>query len=197
MENRQRQLEIIKSLNDNRSKVSALYSLYNSSILTAEEDRTNIISLYEQMIDIKNSMNEISNRIYNVRKDERAEEYNKNKTAIKKMKTDATTVSDEFSSSCKKYRLALQDCGSLKAEYKHDISELCKEFKAIVDENTDAIVIKGYKQQIRIIKAILEKIEALISDYNIKKNKLEGDSERFGEIYSSINNLAESFASIA
>ena len=87
MENRQRQLEIIKSLNDNRSKVSALYSLYNSSILTAEEDRTNIISLYEQMIDIKNSMNEISNRIYNVRKDERAEEYNKNKTAIKKMKT--------------------------------------------------------------------------------------------------------------
>ena len=41
MENRQ--LEIIKQLNDNRSKLSALYSLYNSSLLVAEESRVELI----------------------------------------------------------------------------------------------------------------------------------------------------------
>ena len=52
MENREQLLEIIKKLNDNRSKLSALYSLYNSSLLMAENDRADLSSYYEQMIDL-------------------------------------------------------------------------------------------------------------------------------------------------
>ena len=51
--------EIIKLLNDNRSKLSALYSLYNSSLLVAESERQNLTVLYDQMIDAKNDLNQI------------------------------------------------------------------------------------------------------------------------------------------
>ena len=77
------------------------------------------------------------------------------------------------------------------------MSELCKRFKSKVDENTPAIVIKGYKQQVRIIKAIFEKIEALISDYNVKKNKVEEDSERFNSLVETVNSMMEQLSKIA
>ena len=42
--------DIIIKLNDNRSKLSALFSLYNSSLLDAEEGRAILSEYYEQMI---------------------------------------------------------------------------------------------------------------------------------------------------
>ena len=59
---------IIKELNDNRSKLSALFSLYNSSLLTAEDDRATLSTYYEQMVDFKNDLNMISNVIYTSKK---------------------------------------------------------------------------------------------------------------------------------
>lgn len=192
-----RQLEIIKELNNNRSKLSALYSLYNSSLLVAETSRAELSSYYEQMIDFKNELNSLTNLIASVKKAERVDAYNKNKSKIKRIDSEINVVNNNFKDNCNKYRIALQECGSLKTEYKHTVSELCKEFKSTVDDNTDAIVIKGYKQQVKVIKAILERIEALISDYNVKKNKVEQDNEKFNEIYSSINSLLNQIKSIA
>ena len=64
-------------------------------------------------------------------------------------------------------------------------------FKAICEtEEVEPIVVKGYKQQVRIIKAILEKIELLISDYNVKRNKIEKDNNRFADLYYSVNELS-------
>ena len=192
-----RQLEIIKELNNNRSKLSALYSLYNSSLLVAETSRAELSSYYEQMIDFKNELNSLTNLIASVKKAERVDAYNKNKSKIKRIDSEINVVNNNFKDNCNKYRIALQECGSLKTEYKHTVSELCKEFKSTVDDNTDTIIIKGYKQQVKVIKAILERIEALISDYNVKKNKVEQDNEKFNEIYSSINSLLNQIKSIA
>lgn len=190
-----RQIEIIRELNDNRSKLSALYSLYNSALLGAEEERAELSSYYEQMIDFKNDVSLISNMIFAAKKSERSKTATQNKSKIKKLNTDAKSVNSNFKNVCSKYKLALQDCGSLKTEYKHNVSELCKEFKAICepDENT----YKGYKQQVKMIKAILEKIELLISNYNVNKNKIEKDSENFNQIYESVNSMIEQLQSIA
>ncbi|MBR6778803.1 MAG: hypothetical protein IKM43_01450 [Clostridia bacterium] len=195
MENRDKLLDIIKKLNDNRSKLSALYSLYNSSLLMAENDRADLSSYYEQMIDLRNNVNEISTAIYNAKKTERSKLFTKNKSKIKLIGNQVNEANDNFSSSCKKYKLALKDCGSLKTEYKHEVSALCKEFKSIADENVDAMIIKGYKQQVKIIKAILDKIELLIADYNVKKNKVEQDNERFTALYGSVATLIEKLQS--
>lgn len=182
-------LQIIKELNDNRSKLSALFSLYNSSLLVAEDNRQILTSCYEQMIDFKNDLNTISTEIAGAKKSERTTIFSRNKMKIKTLNKDALQVHEDFNSSCKKYRVALKECGSLKTEYKHTVSELCKEFKANITEETEPIVIKGYKQQVKIIKAILDKIEMLISDYNVKKNKIESDSEKFTQLYASVSDI--------
>lgn len=197
MTNNEELNEIIIKLNDNRSKLSALFSLYNSSLLDAEEGRASLSEYYEQMIDFKNDLNTLSTLIGNTKKSERSELISKNKSKMKTIHNEIGNVTDGFNSTCKKYRLALSDCGSLKTEYKHEVSELCKKFKSKVDENTPAIVIKGYKQQVRIIKAIFEKIEALISDYNVKKNKVEEDSERFNSLVETVNSMVEQLSRIA
>lgn len=187
--NNEKLLEIIKALNDNRSKLSALYSLYNSSLIVAEDNRQTLGTYFEQIIDFKNEANMISNSIFNAKKTERDAVISKNMSKIKRINNEINEVNENFKSSCKKYKLALQECGSLKTEYKHAVSELCKEFKACIDDNTDAIIIKGYKQQVKIIKAILEKIELLICDYNIKKNKVDEDNVKFDELFNSVNSL--------
>jgi hypothetical protein len=43
----------------------------------------------------------------------------------------------------------------------------------------------------------LEKIEVLIADYNVKKNKVEDDSAKFTELYASVNSLLTQLQSIA
>ena len=195
MENRL--LEIIKELNDNRSKLSALYSLYNSSLLAAEESRAELSGYYDQMIDFKNDLNALSSLIASVKKSERATEYNRNKFKIKNIVLEVKVVGESFKDNCNKYSIALKECGALKSEYKHTVSELCKEFKALVDENTEVSIVKGYKQQVKLIKIILEKIEQLISEYNVKKNKVEKDNEKFGQLYESVNSLVVQLESIA
>ena len=189
--NNQRLNEIIKQLNDNRSKLSALYSLYNSSLLVAENERAELGIYYEQMIDFKNEVNTIATEIAMAKKNERAEMLTRNRSKIKRLNSEVNQASLNFESSTKKYRIALKDCGSLKTEYKHIVSDLCKEFKSLVSEETESIVIKGYKQQVKIIKAILEKIELLISDYNVKKNKVEEDNSRFTALYTSVSDMLE------
>lgn len=188
MENK-RLLDIIKELNDNRSKLSALFSLYNNSLIMAEESRQSLSAHYEQMMDLKNDLCMITNTISAAKKSERSELFNRNSAKIKKINLDVKSLKDEFSQDSDKYKIALKDCGSLKTEYKQRVSELCKEFKSIANEETDAILIKGYRQQVKIIKAILERIELLISDYHVKKNKVEDDTAKFSALYDSVNTL--------
>ena len=190
-------LEIIRQLNDNRSKLSALYSLYNSSLLVAETNRIELSNYYEQMIDLKNDVNTLSQMISNMKKADRANAYIKNKAKIKHLDSEINLVNNYFNDETKKFKIALKECGTLKSEYKHTVSELCKEFKSLVNEDTDVSIIKGYKQQVKVIKAILEKIEFLISDYNVKKNKVEEDNTKFGQLYASVNSLLTQIQSIA
>ena len=178
---------IIKELNDNRSKLSALFSLYNSSLLTAEDDRATLSTYYEQMVDFKNDLNMISNVIYTSKKDERQEVFSKNKSKIKSLGNEISNLNVNFKDSCNRYKLALQ----------HEVSELCKKFKSSIDENTSPIIIKGFKQQVKIIKAILERIEMLIADYNVKKNKVDEDNERFTMLYESVNSMLSRLKTIA
>lgn len=189
--------QIIKDLNDNRSKLSALFSLYNSSLIVAEDTRQALSNYYEQMIDFKNDLNAITTQISECKKTERAKIYDKNKSKIKKLNVEASSLNNDFSSACKKYRVALKECGSLKSEYKHTVSELCKEFKANVTEDTEPVVIRGYKQQVKVIKAILEKIEMIVADYNVKKNRVEDDSSKFTQLYESVNDLITRLNQIA
>lgn len=183
------QLNIIKQLGDNRSKLSALFSLYNTNLLMAEQNRGELSIYYEQMIDFKNDLSNITTQIAKASKDTREQEANKNKAKVNRIDKESVKVKNNFSELTVKYRSALQECGSLKTEYKHNISELCKQFKSCIDADTPETIIKGYKNQVKVLKLILDKIEQLVADYNVKRNKVEKDSDSFNELYSSVHAL--------
>ena len=184
-----KQREILKQLNDNRSKLSALFSLYNNSLILAEENRTDLMNFFTQLLDYRNDLSTLTADMAKLKKADRTKAFAKLQPKIKSIDKDLKVVSQQFKSSCNKYMQALQECGSLKTEYKHEVSELCKEFKTTIDDSTSSMIIKGYKQQVKLIRAILDRIELLISDYNIKKNKVEQDSERFDELYNNVIEL--------
>ena len=74
---------------------------------------------------------------------------------------------------------------------------LRKEFKSLIDEETPEIILKMYKRQVHNIKTILDRIESLISDYNVKRNMVDENSTKFGELYSLTSSLVERLKEIA
>lgn len=195
MENRK--LEIIAELENNKEGLSSLFSLYNSLLLEAEDYRVALSEYFEQLIDKKNELSLISNMIYNSKKDERTEVYTKNKTKIKKFGGEIDNINKDFDNSLNNFKSALKKCGSLKTEYKTNISNLCKEYKALNLENAEENINKLFNKKVKVIKLILQKIENLISDYNVKKNKTEEDKTRFTELYSSAKILEKQLQTIA
>ena len=192
-----RKQDIINELENNKEGLSSLYSLYNSLLIEAEDYRVALGEYYEQLIDKKNDLSLISNLIYNSKKDERLEVYTKNKTKIKKFGGEIDVINKEFDGSLNNFKSALKKCGSLKTEYKTNISNLCKEYKALNLENPEAILNKKFNEKVKVIKRILARIENLIADYNVKKNKTEEYNTRFAELYSSTKTLIDRLQTIA
>ncbi len=183
------QLNIIKQLGDNRSKLSALFSLYNTNLLEAEENRNELSICYEQMIDCKNDLANITTHLAKANKAERAVESSKSQAKVTKIEKESNKIKNNFADLTIKYRSALKECGSLKTEYKHEISELCKVFKSNMDENLPENIVKSYRQQVKVLKTIFDKIEQLVADYNVKRNKVDQDNDSFNELYSAVHAL--------
>lgn len=191
-DNNQRKLDIMKSINEYRESIAALYSLYNNACLAAENNRSLLTQSYEEMIDHKNDLNTISISIANVKKSERAEALTKYRAKVKKLKIDIQETFEKFKATYDDYKVALKDCTPLRDKYKAELSKLCKEFKAITKQDED--IYKGYKQQIKFINNYLQKIEVLISDYNVKKNKTIENKEKFKELRASADSIIERLA---
>ena len=140
---------------------------------------------------VKNDLSNLTNQLARVNKTEREEELKKNQPKLKNMSKQIIKAREQFNEDRAKYRRALEDCGSLKTEYKHTLSELCKQFKNEIKDVSvvDNAVVRGYSQQVKVIKNIFSKIEALISDYNVKRNKIDQDGEQFAQLFESVQDI--------
>jgi len=193
MSNNERYLEIGKELTNCRSKIGALYNLINVTLLDAEQDRTELSSNYERMIDYKDNVNTILTDVSAVKKSERPQVITKNKSALKKIHKEAKEVNESFISLLTKYKKVLKESLPLKAEYIEEAKKLSAEIKILVSNGElDDTFKKGFSQQIKMINAYKENIEKLVSDYNVKRNQLENDNQKFNALYTSVNDAISS-----
>lgn len=193
MSNNERCLEIGKELTNCRSKIGALYNLINVTLLDAEQDRTELSSNYEKMIDYKDNVNTILTDVSAVKKSERPQVITKNKSALKKIHKEAKEVNESFISLLTKYKKVLKESLPLKAEYIEEAKKLSAEIKLLVSNGElDDTFKKGFSQQIKMINAYKENIEKLVSDYNVKRNQLENDNQKFNALYTSVNDAISS-----
>lgn len=192
-----KQLKVLSEITNCREKISALYFLYNSSILESEQQREEITGYFEQLIDLKDELNDLHNKIYDFKKSERVSAFNKNKTRINKLNQDATTAQFNFEDLSKKYRIALKDCNVLKKQYKEEFNKLVLEFNALNKQNPNDTIKSGFKVQYKHIVAIFEKIEAMVSDYNVKRNQLEQDTLKFVELFNIFSGILTKIKAVA
>ena len=193
MSNNERCLEIGKELTNCRSKIGALYNLINVTLLDAEQDRTELSSNYEKMIDYKDNVNTILTDVSAVKKSERSQVITKNKSALKKIHKEAKEVNESFISLLTKYKKVLKESLPLKVEYIEEAKKLSAEIKLLVSNGElDDTFKKGFSQQIKMINAYKENIEKLVSDYNVKRNQLENDNQKFTALYTSVNDAISS-----
>lgn len=193
MSNNERCLEIGKELTNCRSKIGALYNLINVTLLDAEQDRTEISSNYEKMIDYKDNVNTILTDVSAAKKSERPQVITKNKSALKKIHKEAQEVNQSFVSLLAKYKKVLKESLPLKAEYIEEAKKLSAEIKNLLSKGElDDTFKKGFSQQIKMINAYKENIEKLVSDYNVKRNQLDNDNEKFNALYTSVNDAISS-----
>lgn len=192
-----KQLKVLSEMTNCREKISALYFLYNSSIIEAEQNREELGGYFEQLIDLKDELNNLHNKIYEFKKSERLSAFNKNKSRINKLNADAESAQYNFEDLCKKYKVALKDCNSLKKEYKEEFNKLIVEFNALNKQNPDDTIKSGFKVQYKHIVQILEKIEAMVSDYNVKKNQMEQDAQKFVELFSIFSGILTKIKAVA
>lgn len=188
MSNNERCLEINKSMTDCASKMRALYSLVNVSLLDAEQDRTAIGLDYEKMIDYKNDVNSILTDVSAVKKAERPQLITKNKFKLKTIEKEAKQVKESFVALLAKFKQVLKESLPLKAQYLKEVKDLCNEFNAILKQDeVEEYHKKGFSQQLKMIKLINSKTDELIMDYNVKRNQLDSDNEKFNALYTSVN----------
>ena len=189
MSNNERCLEINKSMTDCTSKMRALYNLINVTLIDAEQDRTELGLDYEKMIDYKNDVNTILTDVSAVKKAERPQIISKNRGKLRTIQNDAKRVNESFVSVLAKYKKVLKESLPLKVEYLKEVKELCNEFNAILQNGqVEEYHKKGFSQQLKMVKLINSKTEELICDYNVKRNQLESDNEKFNALYTSVNN---------
>lgn len=189
METLNKQLEILKKLTDARNQLSALYSLFNSSLLSAEEFRVGTVSAYEKMLDLKNTINQLSNELASLSKQDRATKLTNSTGKLKAYKRQAEEIDIEYQDSIVGYNSALKDCLVLKTNLTTEIKGLCDDFKVTVTEDTGVDLKKGYNNQIKLIKKILAGIDKLRADYNVKKNGLEAQNPNYVTMKNSVLSL--------
>lgn len=186
--NNERCLEIGKELTDCRSKIGALYNLINVTLLDAEEDRTALGLDYEKMIDYKNDVNSMLTDVSAVKKSERPQALTKIKGRLKTIHKEAKEANERFVALLAKYKIVLKECLPLKAQYVQEARALSDEIKNLLNQGElEDIFKKGFSQQIKMINQYKKNIEILISDYNVKRNQLDNNNEKFNALYSSVN----------
>jgi len=192
MSNNERCLEINKSMTDCTSKMRALYNLINITLLDAEQDRTELSFNYEKMIDYKNDVNSILTDVSSMKKTERTQAITKNKNKLKTIENEANQVNENFLSLFSKFKIILQECLPLKTQYLKEVKDLCNEFNAIMSKTEiDDYCKKGFSQQLKMVKLINAKTDELIMDYNVKRNQLEDNNEKFYALYISVINAIQ------
>ena len=167
-------LKLLKLLDDCRNKLHATYNLFMSCLGQTKEIKMQLGCKYEQMIDYR---------------DEIAIMLSSNKQAkfrTGKISTDSERLKKEYEEQIDFVEHIMDDCESCRKEYKHEVNLCCQTYNLLKNDDVSASIVKGYKQQVKLIRAILDKIENIKNDYNQLKNDIKQEKQMFDKLYDDI-----------
>lgn len=160
-------LTILKLMGDCRSKLYATYNLFVTKLKEAKISRTELHELYEQLLVYRDEMAKASaGRIKSIQKD------------CEKINEKHHTVVNRISN-------AMQEPEVCRKAYKGDVKLCCDTYKTLKEEKT-ADINKGYRSQVKLIRAILDKIDKIKDKYNEFVADVKNESATISSVYNSI-----------
>ena len=184
---------VLELLNTCREKIKALFYLFNTQVLNAKADSQEMSSCLDAMIEKHNDLKGIASVLPKTKKTDREKVAKASKPIVKNTQNLVDDLKKTFKEHYDSFKVAMKDAMSLRATYKAEVVSCCDAFKKFLASKTvegSEKIVKGYRQQVKLIKAVLDKIKALIVVYNQEDEKVEGIKKEFENMTKIVDTLA-------
>ena len=169
-------LKLLKLLDGCRNKLLGTCNLfvtqYNHCKDVVKEE---LHQLYEQLLDCRDGIMQI--------------DYVK-KTSngmIKKAEASSENLKKEYDDKVSFVETCMNDAETCRNTYRHEVGMCCKTYKMLRTDDIKKSIDKGYRQLVRSIKAILDKIDIVKENHSVLKNDINREKQEFYRLYSSLN----------
>lgn len=175
-------LKLLELLNGCREKLYATYNLFVANLEQTKETKKELGEKYEQLLDLRSEIVQLMSSGKPV------------KTRVAKVRKDAQTLKNEHDEQLSTVGNGMADCESCRKTYKHEVALCCDTYNKLKVAVPDESVSKGYKQQVKLIKRILEKIDTVKVSYKGVKEEIKQRAQMFVELFDKINEESLAFA---
>lgn len=169
-------LKLLKLLDGCRSKLLGTCNLFVTQYNHCKDVvKDELHQLYEQLLDCRDGIMQI--------------DYVK-KTSngmIKKAETSSENLKKEYDDKVSFVENCMNDAETCRKTYKHEVSLCCQTYKMLKTDEVKKSIDKGYKQLVRAIKAILDKIDNIKENHNVLIKDIKREQEMFDKLYENIN----------
>lgn len=176
-------LTLLELLNGCREKLYATYNLFVTNVEQTKTIKEFLGLKYEQLLDMRNEFVQLSNS---------------NKPAkmrISKLRKDATALKTEHDEQVAMVGDGMADAEACRKTYKHEVALCCDTYKklsvakegATEEQKVGASIEKGYRQQVKLIKRILEKIDTVKLNFKDVKEQIKERVKLFNELFDQLN----------
>ena len=168
-------LKLLELLNGCREKLYATYNLFVANLEQTKTTKTELGEKYEQLLDLRNEFVQLTTSGKPV------------KMRVSKLRKDATVLKDEYEEQVAGVGSGMADCESCRKTYKHEVALCCDTYNKLKTIGVDEAVAKGYKQQVKLIRRILEKIDTIKVGFKAEVAEIKERAKMFYELFDKIN----------
>lgn len=168
-------LKLLELLNGCREKLYATYNLFVANWEQTKSTKTELGEKYEQLLDLRNEFVQLTTSGKPA------------KMRISKLRKDASALKGEYEEQVSGVGSGMSDCESCRKTYKHEVALCCDTYNKLKTIGVDEAVAKGYKQQVKLIRRILEKIDTIKVGFKAEVAEIKERAKMFYELFDKIN----------
>lgn len=167
--------KLLKLLDDCRQKLYATYNLFVSCLAQSKQQRAELGAMYEQLLAYNDELVLLEKSGKKV-----------SKVRLNKYAKEVAELVASYAEQVKHINTIMDDCERCRKTYKGEVALCCKTYKMLKPDDVSSSIQKGYRQQVKLCRAILDKTEEVKASYKKIKQEVKDEQILFDKLASSI-----------
>ena len=168
-------LKILELLNGCREKLFATYNLFVANLEQTKATKQELGEKYEKLLDLREEYVQLTTSGKPA------------KMRIAKVRKEAKELKDEHDIQVASTETIMDDAKACRKAYKQEVIMCCDTYKQLKTKlGEDNAIDKGYKQQVKLVKRILEKIDNVKVSFKGVKEEIKEQAKMFLELFNKI-----------